>query len=261
MDALVGADGSSVLVITTLEGLFASRDGGATWDRMDAAGLPPVDFSYSLPLLTPNFAEGGIAHMLLDGNVYRSDDGGDSWVAVEGVSDVAKLVETPDQRLIGLAPRAVYEWDPALGAEWMRYPADFGARASTVLELLSVRFATDVLAMAIVGGDVYLSEDGGRAWTVLGQCTFGRLPYLVSPRFDADRAIYAFDGAMAHVSTDAGRTWVEAGEGLPPCEIAGPECGFQLLWAVPANSGGYNLYALVRQDFNSRIWAARAVGD
>jgi len=257
--AVVGSAGAPpVLVITTYDGLFVSRDGGATWDRMEGAGLPGVDFSYPLPLLSANFAQDQTVHMAFRGRVYRSDDGGDSWVMVEGVSDVVKLIEAPHQRLIGLAPRAVYEWDPALGGEWTRYPADFGERTPTVLKLLSARFVTDLLAVAIVGGDVYLSEDGGRAWTVAGQCIFGRLPYLISPRFDTDHAIYAFDGAVAYVSTDTGRTWVEAGEGLPTCEYDSPECGFELLCAERSD-GGYTMYASVRHDFHTRIWGARTI--
>ncbi len=254
MDAVVGADGSAALVIKTSDGLFVSRDGGVTWDRIEGAGLPAW---YSLPLLSTDFAESGVACMVVEGVVYRTDDGGGSWAAVEGTSGVARLAEAPDRRLIGLAPGAVYEWDPALGPEWVRYPADFGERSSIVLKLLSARFATGLLGVVIVGGDVYLSEDGGRAWTVIGHCDLNRPPYQVSPCFDADHAIYAADDAMIYVSTDAGRTWIEAGEGLPVCEYAGPECGLELLWAERSD-GGYNLYALVAQDFHSRIWVARA---
>ena len=254
LGAVVGADGAVVLVVQTSDGLFVSRDGGAAWDPVEGAGLPAW---YSLPLLAPDFAESGVAHLLADGTVYRSDDGGDSWAAVEGTSGVVRLLETPDQRLIGLAPDAVYEWDPALGPEWVRYPADFGKRTSIVLKLLSARSVTDLLAVAVVGGDVYLSEDGGRAWTMVGHCDFDRPSYWISPRFDADRAIYAADDTKPHVSTDAGRTWIEASEGLPACEYAGPECGFELLWAGRFD-GGYALYALVAQDFHSRLWLARA---
>lgn len=250
MDVLVGAGVPPALVITTRHGLFVSSDSGATWNRMEADGLPWTDSPYPLPLLSANFAEDRVAHMVVKGTVYRSDDGGDSWAMVEGVSDVARLVETPDHRLIALAPDAVYEWDPDWGPQWMRYPADFSTGA------VAVRFVTDLFAVAIAGGDVYLSEDGGEGWTVIGHCDFGRTPYWVSPHFDTDHAIYAVDDTMVYVSTDAGRTWVEAGEGLPTCEYDSPECGFELLGAERFDSG-YNVYASVRQDFHSRIWVAR----
>jgi len=143
IDVVVGTGGMAVLVMTTYDGLFVSHDGGASRDRMEAARLPAVDFSYPLPLLSADFAENGVAYIVVDGRVYRSDDG-DSWAMVEGLSDVV--------RLVALAPGVVYEWNPDLG----------------------------------------------RAWTVIGHCDFGRLPYWASPRFDAD--------TMAYVSTDGRRS-------------------------------------------------------
>ena len=61
LDMIVGTGGMPVLVMTTYDGLFVSHDGGATWDRMKAAGPPAVDFSYPLPLLSADFAENGVA--------------------------------------------------------------------------------------------------------------------------------------------------------------------------------------------------------
>jgi len=253
MAAFASAGAPPVLVVTTYDGLFVSRDGGATWDRMEGTGLPRVDFTFPLPLLAANFALDGVAHVLVEGIVYRTEDGGDSWARIDEVSDVARLVETPDQRLIALVYNAVYEWDPALGPEWMRHPARFGE------DPVTVRFITDLLAVAIAGDDVHLSQNGGRDWMRIGQSGLdGAFYYLISPRFDADCAIYARGAAMVYVSTDAGRTWVEAGGGLPPCEhYDSPECGLELLGAERSD-GGYNVYALVRQDFHSRVWVARA---
>jgi len=255
--AVGGAGAPPVLLVTTTEGWFVSRDGGVTWDSLAGAGLPAVDLAVPLPALSPNFvlAGDGVAHVLVEGIVYRSD-GGDDWAALEGVSGVMALVETPDRRLIGLAPGAVYEWDPAMGMGrgWTRHPADFDEGPVTV------RFVTERLAVAAVGGDVYLSEDGGRAWTAIGRATLGRFPVLISPRFDVDGAIYAQDDSGVYVSTDAGRTWVEAGVGLPDCAYDSPECGLELLRAE-RSADGYRVYALVRHDFHSHVWVARAEGN
>jgi photosystem II stability/assembly factor-like uncharacterized protein len=254
--AVGGADEPTVLALTTYDGLFVSRDGGATWARMAGEGLPPITFHYPPPLLSADFAESGVAHLAYSGNIYRTEDGGGSWAKVEGVTGVEKLVETPDGRLIALGWSAVYEWDPESGAGWVRHPVHFGGEPSTV------RFATDLLAVAIAGDNVYLSEDGGRAWTRIGQSELEQAyHYLISPRFDADHAIYAVGAAMLYVSTDAGRTWVEAGQGLPSCEqYGGPDCDVELLESVPFD-GGYTVYGAVRHDFHSRIWIARAVMD
>jgi len=257
MDVRVGPDAAPMLVMTTFDGVFVSCDGGASWTLMEGAGLPALDFSDPPPLLSSDFAADGVAHLALRETVYRTDDGGASWAAVAGVSGAARLVETPHQRLIALARRAIYEWDPGGGAAWNRYPADFGFKTSTELDQAAARFVTDQLGVVIAGGDVYVSEDGGRSWTLVGQSEFGQLAYHISPRFDRDRAIYAQDDVAIMVSTDAGETWVEAGEGLPPCEYDSPECGLALLDAQRYGDG-YRVYALVRQDFRSRLYRASA---
>ena len=250
MDAVRGEEGAPLLAVVTRQGLFVSPDGGASWEQKGAAGLPSPDSSdLTLLRLSATFVQDGRAHLVVEGRVYRTEDGGDSWTEVDGVSGVAQLVEAPDGRLVGLAPDAVYEWDRARGPEWTRYPAGFGRG------VLNARFVSEQLAVATVDGDVFLSEDGGRSWERVGQSEFGWPPYRISPRFDADGAIYTSDGARPYVSTDAGQTWAEVGEGLPFCEFAGPECGFELLRAEPSD-GGYTLYAHVTHDFHSRIWVA-----
>ena len=257
MAVVASADAPTVIALTTYDGLFVSRDGGATWERMEGEGLPPVTFKHPPPLLSSDFAESGVAHMVYSRKIYRTEDGGSSWAKVEGVSGVVSLVETPDGRLIALAQSAVYEWDPGLGDEWVRhYPVRFGGAPTTV------RFVTDLLAVAIADDDIYLSEDGGRGWVRIGRSELDyAYDYLVSPRFDSDHAIYARGTAMLYVSTDAGSTWVEAGEGLPACEYYdSPDCDVTLVGAE-AFDGDYNLYAVVRYNFHSRVWMARAEGD
>ena len=256
--SVVGADGPAVLVVTTYDDFLVSRDGGLTWDRMAGEGLPSVSFRRLEPLFSVDFVERGVAHLAYSGSIYRTEDGGDTWAKMEGPVGVKKLIKSPDGRLIPLASGAIYERDPESGAEWARRPVDFGFGGEPIV----ARFVTDLLAVAVMDGDVYLSENGGRDWTRIGrselELAYG---YLISPRFDADRAIYARGAAAVYASTDAGRTWVEAGAGLPPCEYYdSPECDMNLLQAVPTDSG-YIVYAAVRHDFHTRIWAARAVGD
>ena len=257
--AVVGeADTPPVLVVTTYDEFFVSRDGGLMWDRMKSEGLPPASYRRFSLLLSMDFAESGVAHLAYSGRIYRTEDGGDAWTRMEGTVGVKKLIESPDGRLIPLASGAVYERHPESGAGWVRRPVDFGFGSEPIV----ARFVTDLLAVAVMDGDVYLSEDGGRDWTRIGRSELEQAwDYLISPRFDADRAIYARGAAMVYVSTDAGRTWVEAGEGLPPCEYYdSPECDVTLLGAE-RSGGGYTVYAAVRHDFHTRLWVARAVMD
>jgi photosystem II stability/assembly factor-like uncharacterized protein len=246
------ADAAPVLVITTGDGFFVSRDGGLLWGRMVGDGLPPVRVRLLEPLFTTHFVERGVAHLLYSGRIYRTGDGGDSWIGVEGVSGVKKLLEAPDGRLIALARGAVYEWDPAAGAEWVRHAVDAGFGGEPIV----ARFVSHLLAVAVMDDDVYLSQDGGRDWARIGRSELELASgYLISPRFDADRAIYAQRDTAILVSTDAGSTWVDAGQGLPVCEYDSPECGLELQTAWRSGDA-YTLYARVRHDFHTRLWRA-----
>jgi len=245
----------SALAITTDIGLLVSHDDGRTWERARGEGLPPARPGRYELLLSADFAESGLAHLVYLGKVYQTVDGGDSWTQVEGLRGVEKLAETPDGRWIGLDRSTVYERDPETG-QWVSHPANFGGNPTTV------RFVTDQLAVAVVDEDFHLSQDGGRSWTRIGESSLDyAYGYLISPRFDADRAIYARGATAIYISTDAGRTWVEATEGLPPCEYYdSPECDVALLEAARSD-GGYTIYASVRHDFHTRIWSARAITD
>ena len=222
---------------------------------MAAEGLPSAHFDELSPLPAADFATSGVAYLLFDGRIYRTEDGGDSWQRVGEGTGVEALAEAADGRWIGLARSTVYEWDPEIG-QWTAYPSRFYGKPT------AVRFITDHLAVAIADGDFYLSQDGGRSWMHFGESSLDyAYGYLISPRFDADRAIYARGAAAIHVSTDGGRTWVEAVEGLPPCEYYdSPECDAVLLEGARTDTG-YTLYASVRHDFHTRIWSARAITD
>jgi photosystem II stability/assembly factor-like uncharacterized protein len=251
--AVVGqADAAPVLVVTTGEGFCVSRDGGLSWGRTAGDGLPPVRVRRLGPLFTTHFVERGVAHLVYSGRIYRTADGGDSWTRVEGVLGVKKLLEAPDGRLIALARGAVYEWDPAAGAEWVRHAVGGGFGGEPIV----ARFVSHLLAVAVMDDDVYLSEDGGRDWARIGRSELESASgYLISPRFDADRAIYAQQDTAILVSTEAGSTWVDAGQGLPVCEYDSPECGLELLTAWRSGDA-YTLYARVRHDFHTRLWRA-----
>jgi photosystem II stability/assembly factor-like uncharacterized protein len=246
------------LVVTAYYGMFISSDEGVTWERMESEGVPPSSFSHPLPLLSPDFAESGVAHLAYSGRVYRTDDSGDTWTRVEDVTGAGPLIEAPDGRLITFGRGAVYEWDPESGTEWVRHSVHPGFGNDPA----DVRFCTNQFAVAVMDDDVYLSKDGGRGWTRIGQGELDwSFEHLISPRFDADRAIYGVGEQALYVSTDAGGTWVEAGEGLPFCEYyGGPECDLIFLGAVRTDDG-YNIYAAVRDDFHTRIWVARATTD
>jgi photosystem II stability/assembly factor-like uncharacterized protein len=247
-----------VLVVTTYDRFFVSRDGGLTWERMEGEGLPWVSYRRLAPLFSTDFAERGVAHLVYGGRIYRTEDGGDTWTRIEGALSVQKLLESPAGRLIAVASRGVYVQDPNSEMEWEHRLVGFGFGDEPIV----ARFITERLVVAVMDDAVFLSEDGGRIWTRIGQSGLDQAySYLISPRFDADRAIYARGAAAIYVSTDAGRTWVEAGDGLPPCEYYdSPECDASLVGAVPSD-GNYTVYAVVRHDFHTRLWAARTKGD
>jgi len=112
-------------------------------------------------------------------NVYRSDNGGDSWY---------KLPVDPHDVTNGL-------W--SLGKIW--------AIATTT---------ADVNRIAVSKGSlVYNSSDGGQTWT-MGVVGTTAINLDISP-FDPDLVIAAISAGISR-STDGGSTWTPISEGLPP---------------------------------------------
>ncbi len=160
-------------------GLYTSRDGGESWEKLEGGGLP--DFPWGKIGLTMSAADSGRVYALIETNsnrdfesfdefqgvLWRSDDGGESWT-----------MASADNNLV---QRPLY-YSRALAA-----PDD-----ADEVYFMSVRHST--------------SLDGGKtAFSTKSQPGWDHHDMWIDPG-DAERMIVGHDGGVS-ISTNGGASW------------------------------------------------------
>lgn len=218
-------------------GMFRSEDGGNTWHHLGAFSNNLVVVSIAklgnghLYVATGSIWEnagGGGGSGFIGKGIYRSDDGGDSFSAVDVLSTPTPWSGSADWALCnrivadGGNPSRLYIASTNPGA---RVYDEGSNSVSTLSGISSTLAASDVdvsgdgstVLFAVGNGDAYLSTDFGGTFHILGSSTgfpqsaIGRLEMAISP--DDPHYMYAFastsNGRMsgAWSSTDQGATW------------------------------------------------------
>lgn len=172
------------------DGLFRSRDGGDSWERVGLEGSERIHRVITHPT-DPDIVWAGVMGPAWSDSeirgVYKTVDGGDSWERVlyvdesTGVGDLVIDPSNPDRLLAGM-------WD------YRRYPDFFHSGGP--------------------GSGLFLSEDGGSSWTRLGteqglpEGELGRIGLAISP--SDPWIVYALVEATTSAllrSEDGGRTF------------------------------------------------------
>lgn len=234
--------------------VWRSRDFGQTWTH-SSQGITYGDDGPKMNQLwnvTP--AHGSIYVGAEPAGLFRSDDGGDTFVHVEGLRKhptcpewqpgggglcLHTIVPHPtDPRQMWVAASAVGAFYTADGGEtWVT--RNKGLRADYMPPEATAEFGFCVHKMVMAPGNsnvlyqqnhqgVYRTEDGGKTWAWINEglpSTFG-FPMVVHPR--DPKTIYVIplnsdsggrympEGAAAvWRSRDAGDTWERCGQGLP----------------------------------------------
>lgn len=220
----------------TERGVFRTRDGGRTWDKVlylsDSTGASDLELQPG----HPNVIYAGMWHGVRkpwtiisgarEGGLYKSVDGGDHWSKMSnglpsdliGKSNIAVTAANPDRvyALIEAKPGGgLYRSDDA-GEHWVM--------TSNNPQLITRPFYYVTLAADPTNADVvyggaenfYKSTDGGKTFRILRTPHGDNHDMWINPH-DGNVMIQANDGG-ANVSLDGGNTWSSI-ENQPTAEI------------------------------------------
>jgi photosystem II stability/assembly factor-like uncharacterized protein len=206
----VGPNHPDVVYTTDLGRIMKSADGGKTWDAVYSQGTENGYTTTGLDVTTCygiHFDPFDAKRMFIsytDIGLFRSEDGGASWV-----SSTVKGVPRP-----WLNTTYWVEFDPAVkGKMW--------AVMSGTHDLPRFRMIRrGTLGMR---GGVLLSEDGGKSWKAVvnkGMPEMAATHLLLDPKSPANaRTLYVVGmGRGVYKSTDGGENWSARNNGLPAKE-------------------------------------------
>lgn len=201
--------------------LWRTRDGGRSWQRLAASGLPQTGFSGQLVFVDP----------LRGALIFTSRDGSRSWLATTDGADSWQVVRGPDSPLPDTWTRSV---------TLLRH----GGRLLAWLQAVSGPPSPNGFLAAPngtvgVAAFVSASDDGGQTW---GPPRAG--PYSAQsayssliPTLDDRGRLLLLDNRHLWVSEDDGATWAVRVVQMP--------AGLQPAWSAGAPPGG--LFAVAYQ--------------
>ncbi|HLZ70022.1 MAG TPA: exo-alpha-sialidase [Dehalococcoidia bacterium] len=223
--------------------LYRSDDGGVTWLACESVRQIPGYETWTFPppphiphirSIAPDPAvTGGIYIGVEEGGVFRSPDGGRSWLSLnEGLYwDVHTVTPTPTARLYATTGGGFYRSDDG-GDRWQHYD-DGLDRGYTVTFAASAAAPERVYTAAAAtpppgwrnGANVvlYRSEDGGTHWQRLEQglpAPFARMVGALVA--EGEERVYAAVADTVYRSDDRGEHWQVQASGLPPIQALLP---------------------------------------
>ncbi|MEO8601148.1 MAG: hypothetical protein ABI629_01090 [bacterium] len=199
-DAILAATGG----LEDGAGLYASRDGGATWTT-DQAGLDAICFLYFGAAATPMTTLYASATRDVSG-LYSTADGGKTWRASDDTASRSPTdlqIDPNDPQHIYLSDRTALFVTEDGGASWARHATG----AATSISALSIdpRDAQTLYAATYASG-VSKSTDGGVSWTLVYRETRPD-PYRDMAIDDATGTVFALFSDRVLRSRDGGATW------------------------------------------------------
>lgn len=232
--ALDPTNPARMFAVTWGRGVFRSNDAGATWSRSTAVFDDPLHPLAAVMLRRVAVDAGSrvyVTRILEHGEgeaaVFRSDDGGDTWVPAapippDGFGSAFEAHPTEPGWLLAGTARGVYRTTDG-AATWQPVGPFDGAVADLVVhpDGKTVYVATGNALMETQDHSrLYVSRDFGDTWDRL---TYPPLQWVVSLGLrETPEVLYAGswgDGQIA-ISVDGGKTWVPSL--VDPSRRAGP---------------------------------------
>lgn len=187
-----------------------TENGGNDWTALNPAGLDNV-YIYTAIHFTDDF-NGVVGAQLNDGfALYKTSDGGLSWINATGVDGVpSKITHTDNGTLFLVTTGGTIQKSTDGGLTW-----------STVYTnpsnlLLGIRFYDDQIGIATGETNIYKTIDGGDTWTssaVIPGVTDGALWHDIAWR-SSTNLILIGTSDLIFESNDGGTTWAWANETL-----------------------------------------------
>jgi len=240
-DLVADPDSATTLYAATSAGAFVSRNAGATWQ---ALALDPnaTPFGCRVIAIDPwspqNIYIGSIEHGL-----FRSTDGGTSWVPVVvgedssvspgEVSALAIDLQRPDVVYAAFATAGLMQ-SRDRGRTWAKVTPTYTVAGAAITTILIHPADDRQLLYGTATGNIFKSSDGGTTWspTRQGSAADQILSLGVVPE-QADM-VFAGTGSGMLRSTDFGSSWHGTGSSLP---------AVPLTFAVGTSGGAPALYA------------------
>lgn len=201
-------------------GLFVTTNRGNQWSRVDsyiAAGASPFISSMTQ---TPNgifYVATGSNQESWNGNgVWYTDDAGQTWSSIPGITNCTEIVSSNNNNFVWLATSTgVKRWQPGEAA------VTNISIASGACTALDISKDGSVLVAAIASNKVYVSTDSGNSWSDKSGTAANnlvpqgaaRIEFAISPNKNSSNnySLYAVRTNSnllgMHVSHDNGQTW------------------------------------------------------
>ena len=204
--AVFDADGRRALVAGPTA-IF--RNDGDRWQRLSA----PSD-SMPARALTAARVRGRV-YLAGRRGLFRSDDWGQSWIAIGGVlqkdpaRDVTTVRERPDEVYAVAGGRAWASLDA--GRRWEPRGDGLPPRG---IEALTVDAQDTTRLWSVAADQLFRSDDGGRSWRPVGRPVPER-PIVALALAVAPGAVMIATDRGVYRSSDEGANWTLGGESLP----------------------------------------------
>jgi hypothetical protein len=196
-------DPNVVFAGTQKEGLWVTRDGGNSWQKI--AAIPQTGTSND-PGLTGIAIKGSDVFVGTDGSgVYLSNDKGATWKAIGGPADVSHAVLAADG--------SYYASDNSVGALWKYKNNSWQKIMDSGVHAVAVDpFDPAHLVVTNHGGGIRESKDGGASWGVWNQNnqleSSNDIPWL------ENSGNYMSSGGLVFDPLVQGKLWQSTGVGV-----------------------------------------------
>ncbi len=199
-------------------GIYASIDGGATWQSRNA-GLPELEFA--TVALSPDFTnDGTVLAGSREVGLFKSTDEGASWTMInEGLDEQTDQTEvhyfdflfspgfSVDRNVVLVSFEGLYKSEDDV-AKW-RHLNIFNQNMIRSV-VCSPAYATDGTVFAgAYGGGVYRTRDSGDSWKAVNTGCFNVYadPMAISPAYATDKTAFAGYYKSVHRTTTGGDSW------------------------------------------------------